>query len=34
MSLDIYLKEMREVEIHWQNVTHNLGDMAMEGKQL
>jgi hypothetical protein len=30
MSLDVYLKEMREVSIYDANITHNLGKMAKE----
>jgi len=28
MSLDIYLKKMQMVNVHQQNITHNLGHMA------
>lgn len=28
MSLDIHLTEVKECEVFWQNITHNLTDMA------
>jgi hypothetical protein len=28
MSLDVYLKAVRPVEVYWANITHNLGKMA------
>ena len=30
MSLDIYLEEVKPVEVHWQNITHNLNKIASE----
>lgn len=30
MSLDVYLEEMQPTEVFWQNITHNLGQMARE----
>jgi len=30
MSLDIHLTAMRPTEVHWDNITHNLGRMAKE----
>jgi hypothetical protein len=27
MSLDIYLTEIKECEVYWANITHNLGEM-------
>jgi hypothetical protein len=30
MSLDIYFTEVRESEVHFQNITHNLNMMAKE----
>ena len=28
MSLDVYLQEIKPVEIYWSGITHNLGKMA------
>lgn len=30
MSLDVYIKAVREVEVFDANITHNLGKMALE----
>jgi hypothetical protein len=30
MSLDVYLTAVRRTEVHWSNITHNLGAMARE----
>ncbi len=30
MSLDVYLTAIRPTEVHWSNITHNLGPMAAE----
>lgn len=32
MSLDFTLTRVRPVQIYWQNITHNLADMAKEAE--
>lgn len=28
MSLDVYLMEVKQCDVFWSNITHNLGEMA------